>query len=61
VLSLRVVKLIPEENLVLVEGSVPGGNDQLVVLRGSVKKHGKRWNEVKPLVTGKKKAGGGGH
>jgi large subunit ribosomal protein L3 len=58
VLNLKVIKLIPEDNLVLVAGGVPGGTDQLVVLRVAVKKAKKRWNEVKAVVSGKKKMGG---
>ncbi|MDM7914657.1 MAG: 50S ribosomal protein L3 [Candidatus Eisenbacteria bacterium] len=38
--ALRVVKVLAEENIVLVEGSVPGGKNGLVVIRGSVKKRG---------------------
>lgn len=38
--ALRVVKVLAEENIVLVEGSVPGGKNGLVMIRGSVKKRG---------------------
>lgn len=38
--ALRVVKVLAEQGLVLVEGSVPGGKNGLVTIRGSVKKRG---------------------
>ena len=37
VLNLRVVRVMPEQNLVLVRGAVPGANGGLVVIRKSVK------------------------
>jgi large subunit ribosomal protein L3 len=57
-LNLRLIKLIPEDDLVLIEGGIPGPKDQLVTIRVAVKKSKKKWNEVKAPVTGKKKAGG---
>lgn len=38
--ALRVVKVLADQNLVLVEGSVPGGKNGLVTIRPSVKKRG---------------------
>ena len=35
--NLRVVKVIPEKNLVLVRGNVPGANGDVVVIRAAVK------------------------
>ncbi len=40
ILNLRVAKLIPEEDLVLVEGGVPGAKNSIVTIRGAVKKRG---------------------
>jgi large subunit ribosomal protein L3 len=35
--NLRVVKIIPEKNLILVKGSVPGANNSMVVVRSAIK------------------------
>lgn len=40
VLNQRVVKILPEENLLLIRGGVPGPRDSLVVVRGAVKRRG---------------------
>jgi large subunit ribosomal protein L3 len=40
VLSQRVVKLIPEQNLVLIRGGIPGARGELVLVRGAVKRKG---------------------
>lgn len=40
VLSQRVVKIIPEQNLVLIRGGVPGSRNGLVLVRGAIKKRG---------------------
>jgi large subunit ribosomal protein L3 len=37
VLNVRVVRVMPEQNLVLVRGAVPGANGGLVMIRKSVK------------------------
>ena len=37
VLNLRVVRVMPEQNLVLIRGALPGANGSLVVLRKSIK------------------------
>jgi large subunit ribosomal protein L3 len=37
VLNLSVVRILPEQNLVLVRGAVPGANGSLVMVRKSVK------------------------
>jgi large subunit ribosomal protein L3 len=37
VLNLRVVRIMPEQNLVLIRGAVPGANGTLVTVRKSVK------------------------
>ena len=34
----RIVKIVPEDNLVLVEGGVPGARNSLVVVRGASRK-----------------------
>ena len=38
--NLKVAKVIPEDNLVLIEGAVPGAKNGIVVIRGAVKKRG---------------------
>ena len=35
--NLRVVKILPEKNLILVKGSVPGANGSTVIVRKAVK------------------------
>ncbi len=40
VLSQRVVKVIPDESLVLIRGGIPGARNALIVVRGAVKKRG---------------------
>ncbi|MBK9259387.1 MAG: 50S ribosomal protein L3 [Polyangiaceae bacterium] len=37
-LNLRIAKLIPEEDVVLIEGGVPGAKNGIVIIRGAVKK-----------------------
>ncbi len=37
-LNLKIAKLLPEEDLILVEGGIPGSTNSTVVLRGAVKK-----------------------
>jgi large subunit ribosomal protein L3 len=37
VLNVRVVRVLPEQNLVLVRGAVPGANGGVVMIRKSVK------------------------
>jgi large subunit ribosomal protein L3 len=37
-LNLKIAKLIPEDDLVLIEGAVPGTKNGIVVIRGAVKK-----------------------
>ena len=36
-LGLRVVKVDPEKNLILIKGAVPGANGSLITIRDSVK------------------------
>ena len=36
-LNVRVVRVMPEQNLVLLRGSVPGPNGSLVMIRKSIK------------------------
>lgn len=36
-LNLKIAKLVPEQNLVLIEGSVPGSREGIVTVRGAVK------------------------
>ncbi len=38
VMNLKVVKIIPEKNLILVRGGIPGGRNGIVILRNAVKK-----------------------
>jgi large subunit ribosomal protein L3 len=38
VLNLKVAKIVPEENLLLIEGGVPGSRNSVVVVKGAVKK-----------------------
>jgi large subunit ribosomal protein L3 len=40
VLNQKVVKILPEKNLVLIHGGIPGSRDQLVVVRGAVRRGG---------------------
>jgi len=42
VLNLKVARIIPEQDLLLVSGAVPGARNGLVVVRGAVKKMGGR-------------------
>ena len=39
-LNLKIAKLVPEDDLVLIEGAVPGSSNSIVVVRGAVKKNG---------------------
>lgn len=39
--NVKVVKVIPEENLVLLDGSAPGGDNGIVTVRGAVKRRSK--------------------
>ncbi|HSN99983.1 MAG TPA: 50S ribosomal protein L3 [Candidatus Nanopelagicales bacterium] len=55
--NLRLIKVIPEDQLVLIEGGIPGPDGQFVVVRGAVKKPTKRWNIVRAVETKKKKGG----
>lgn len=57
VLSQRVVKVVPEQNLVLIQGGIPGARGGLVVVRGSVKWAGGKGLEKKAApAKGKTKA-----
>jgi large subunit ribosomal protein L3 len=40
ILNQRVAKVLPEENLVLVAGAIPGARGSLVVVRGAIKRSG---------------------
>jgi large subunit ribosomal protein L3 len=40
VLNQRVVKIIPDQNLVLIHGGVPGSRNGLVLVRGAIKRRG---------------------
>lgn len=42
VLNVKVVKIVPEEDLILIDGSVPGSRNGIVVVRGAIKKMGGR-------------------
>ena len=37
VLNLEVVKVMPEKNVILIKGGVPGPNKGMVIIRNSVK------------------------
>jgi len=52
VLNLKVQKIVPEQNLLLIEGGVPGPRNALVTVRGAVKKReGGKPQPVKPGPT----------
>ena len=36
--NLKVEKIVPEKNLILVRGSVPGANGSMLVIRKAIKK-----------------------
>ncbi len=55
-LNLKIVKLLPEDNLILIEGAVPGPKNQVVTIRGAVKKRGGK-GIVAPVQPTKKKGG----
>lgn len=38
--NLKIAKILPEEDLVLIAGAVPGPSNQIVLIRGAVKKNG---------------------
>jgi len=40
VLSQKIVKVIPEQNLILIHGGIPGSRNGLVFVRGAIKKRG---------------------
>ncbi len=40
ILNQKVVKLLPEQNLVFIQGGIPGARGELVVVRGAIKKRG---------------------
>jgi large subunit ribosomal protein L3 len=40
VMSQRVIKVIPDQNLVLIEGGIPGSRGGIVVVRGAIKRRG---------------------
>ncbi len=37
-LNVRIVRIVPDQDLILIDGAVPGGIDGVVVVRGAVKK-----------------------
>ena len=37
VLNLEIVKVMPEKNVILIKGGIPGPNKSVVVIRNSVK------------------------
>lgn len=39
-LNLKVAKILPEDQVVLIEGAIPGPRDAIVTVRGAVKKNG---------------------
>jgi large subunit ribosomal protein L3 len=41
-LNLKVAKIVPEQQLLLIEGGIPGARNGLVTVRGAVKKNGGR-------------------
>ena len=53
VLNQDIVKVIPEENVVLIRGGVPGSRNGLVIVRGAIKRRG-----GKPVAGAKPAAGG---
>jgi len=55
-LNLEVVQLFPEENLMLIKGSVPGPNGGLVVVERSDRKQKREATESKPKFVNPLKA-----
>ncbi|HLV65832.1 MAG TPA: 50S ribosomal protein L3 [Polyangiaceae bacterium] len=55
VLSQRVVKVLPEENLLFIRGGIPGPRDGLVVVRGAAKRAGGIPKPKAETTGGKKK------
>ncbi len=55
VLSQRVVKVVPEQNVVLVRGGIPGARGGIVVVRGAVKSGGGKDTGEKKAPAGKGK------
>ncbi|AKT39345.1 50S ribosomal protein L3 [Chondromyces crocatus] len=55
--NLRLIKVIPEEQLILIEGGIPGPEGQYVTVRVAVKKATKRWDVARAVHTKKKKGG----
>jgi large subunit ribosomal protein L3 len=55
-LNLKIAKLMPEDNVILIEGAVPGAKNQVVTIRGAVKKRGGKG--IKPVAQPTKKKGG---
>ena len=55
--QLEAAKLLPEDNLILIEGPVPGPKNQVVTIRGAVKKRGGKG--IVPVQQPTKKKGGG--
>jgi large subunit ribosomal protein L3 len=53
VLNQKVVKVLPEENLILIHGGIPGPRNSLVAVRGAIKRGG-GIVKPKPQPTGKK-------
>ncbi|MCH2110151.1 MAG: 50S ribosomal protein L3 [Polyangiaceae bacterium] len=40
VLNQKIAKIVADDSLVLIKGTIPGGKNSLVMLKGAVKKHG---------------------
>ncbi len=40
VINQRIVKVLPEENLILIRGGIPGSRNSIVVVRGGIKRRG---------------------
>lgn len=55
--NLEVVKILPDKNLILLKGAIPGSPDSLVMLRETVKKKMKRKHKIKGTAQAEQKVG----
>ncbi|MCD4782406.1 MAG: 50S ribosomal protein L3 [Candidatus Eremiobacteraeota bacterium] len=55
-LNLEVVKIIPDKNLILIKGAIPGSKQSLVFVRETVKRKMKKKHKIKGTAAVQKKA-----
>jgi hypothetical protein len=48
--NLVVMKVMPERNVMLIRGSVPGANQEYLVIQGSKKRFGEVWKPRSEIV-----------